>query len=200
VFADKIVVLVAAEGKTAEQGSSAKPFMARIPDYVVEMAGYLFQLTSERGSKLYYAGHSRAAMWGSYLAHKWPSWFAGFLLAAAYPLWKDPESSSKCAKQLVKCKVPITFLYSEKDSCCNPQSHPAYFQWILTADVGPGPAQKSPTFQVFATEYSHEYLENVIIADFRIEEAGAAETTLFENIWASVFGGISDRMHAIQIE
>ena len=199
MFGDKIIVLVSAEGRQASQGGSAKPFMAMLPDYLVEIAGWLFQLTSALGSKLYYAGHSRGAMWGSYFAHEWPQWFAGFVLAGGYPLWKDAASSAKCARQLVsETKVPVSFLFSEKDWACNPKSHPGYFGWILTADVGPGPAQKSPTFQVFATEHTHEYLENVLIGDFL--ESDDTDRSLFEQVWFSVFGGISDRMQSIQIE
>ena len=97
-------------------------------------------------------------MWGSYLAHKWPSWFAGFVLAGSYPLWKDEGSCRKCSKQLVPTQVPVAFVFSEKDWACNPQSHPAYFSWILTSDVGARFCQKSDKFIVYATEYSHDYV------------------------------------------
>ena len=141
-------------------------------------------------------------MWGTYLAHKRPEWFAGFILAGSYPLWKDPESSCKCAKQLVQTKVPVSFLFSERDWSCNPNSHPAFFAWILSNDFGPSDGQKAETFQVFETQHSHEYLENVLIGDFK-DDAGTdcvTDRKLFEKVWSAVFDGISDKMHSIQIE
>ena len=198
VFENKIVVLVETGGKQAGQGKGGKPFMALLPDYLVDVAGWLFQLTEELGSKLYYGGFSRGAMWGGYLAHKRPDWFAGFVLAGSYPLWTDVQSSTKSARQLVETKVPVSFLFSEKDWACNPESNPAYFAWILTADVGTESAQKSPAFHVFATEHTHEYLENVFVG--RLPIAGETDRVLFEQIWSSVFGGISDRLQSIQIE
>ena len=105
---------------------------------------------------------------------------------------------AKASRQLVSTKVPVAFLFSEEDWCCNPDTHHGYFAWILTSNVGPEIGKKSPTFQVFANKHEHDYLENVLTGT--ITNADDADAGVFEAMWSSVFGGLSSRMQSIQIE
>ena len=82
-------------------------FQASLPEYFTRFAGWLVQRAREAKLPLYWCGNRRGAMWGQYVAHTYPDWFTGFILAGGYPKWRGPAEQLKGSRQLIQSAAPV---------------------------------------------------------------------------------------------
>ena len=157
--------------------------MQKLPHYIREISCRLHQSAMAHGVYCYWIGNSRGAMWGSYVAHKHPEWFRGFLLVGGYPLYTAEASQMKCAQQLMQSHARIAVLHSTDDVHSNPRIHNMYWTPLLNADFGFSLGQKSSRCNVYSLKaISHDEL-NIFCRG--VGDASA----LFKNMWAFVAQG-----------
>ena len=147
-WATKIVVLV--DVRSPQPGHAGKPFKALLLMYILDISSRLLQLAHAGKVGCYWIGFSRGAMWGSYVAHKHPQWFNGFLLVDVYPVWFGERDMKKAAQQLIQtCNAQVAVVHSLSDEHSNPRMHPGYWQYILTPLAGDKLGQRSKSVKVW---------------------------------------------------
>ena len=146
---NKILVWIDCVGKTNEKGQARRGYSWKgmLPAWVQNIVGWLSQLAHNLGVKLFMVCHSRGSMWGSYLLHRHPEWFAGALLCGGYPLKNDDFSAQKAARQLLQCTCKVVIVNGANDEFSNIGllGHQVYWSTIYYALQGYNFGERAPT-------------------------------------------------------